>query len=157
MFSQCWVSRQISVKVFWEHLNFDLSVFDLFFFLWGSQFLVSGFVPGWWRGRALSQISLIEIHAKAAKVFLHAHDSNCKWVINPYQNEYKTDQERWINLYPEGAEPLLGCYRVWRLVWHLCSSLAVPPSKNVLHCWFLLCCTRCHLLSSTPPLSLTEK
>ena len=31
MFSQCWVSCQISEKVLQEHLNFGLFVFDLFF------------------------------------------------------------------------------------------------------------------------------
>ena len=44
--SQCWVSCQISEKVLREHLNFGLSDFHISDWLvWGSQFLVSGFIP----------------------------------------------------------------------------------------------------------------
>ena len=40
MFSQCWVSCQISEKVLQEHLNFGLFVFDLFFRLVGLRFTI---------------------------------------------------------------------------------------------------------------------
>ena len=96
MFSQCWVSCQISEKVLQEHLNFGLFVFDLFscirlaslrFTIFSVRFylifqLASGRIEN--RPERVTLVTgpciepLTEIAANATKGFLHPLDSNCK-------------------------------------------------------------------------------